>query len=515
MQRIKKNALFVIDGSYLLYRSFFAMRPLTTSTGVPTQATYGFCRAIKKLLDDFDPHHIVVVWDSRGKNFRHEIFPEYKGTRQKPPSDLFTQKEDILRFLDAIKLHHVAMEGYEADDVIAAIANNHKPGHQVIIVTADKDMGQLLSDDILLFDPFKERIIDKTTFTNENGFAYEKIPFFYALIGDTSDNIPGVAGIGKKTAQELVNQFQSLDDLYANLENIPKERTRKLLRDQKGNAYLSLKLFLLKPPVLDIKLTDFNFDKNNWVHARLLFQELEFRTMLQDLEKLFPGQFSQLEHSQQEQTSLFGNPEQEVSWKLIIVDDEQTLASLIELLLTKRCYALDTETTGPIPLRDDLVGISFSVGTTTAYYIPVGHITGKQLDKQYVLERLKPILEDKAMISIMHNAKFDQLVLLHAGIRMPPVTFDTLLAANLVRNEWQKINLKGLSASISIIRASPGRERSSASSRRVSLAALRTRSETVNSSEPSSLGKAIEISRGSFSAATSERICSCIFLSRG
>lgn len=458
MNRIKKNALFVIDGSYLLYRSFFAMRPLTTSTGVSTQATYGFCRAIKKLIDDFDLQKAIVVWDSKGKNFRHEIFQEYKGTRQKPPSDLFAQKDDIIRFLDAIKLSQISVDGYEADDVIAAMVYNHKAGQQVVVVSADKDMGQLLNGDILIYDPFKDHVVDKETFVKEQGFDCEKIPFYYSLVGDASDNIPGVAGIGKKTAQELVTQFSTLDDLYENLEKVSKDRTRKLLRDQKGNAFLSMKLFLLRPPELSITQTDLQFDKNNWVNAANLFQELEFRSLVQDIEKRFPravytsqpvvtASASAVHDQQPGQASLFSQPPEaeKASWELVIVDDEQKLDALIEKIVQARCYALDTETTGPIPLRDQMVGISLAYDTQRAYYIPVGHDAGKQLDKAYVIDRLKPILEDKNIYSIMHNAKFDQLVLLSAGIAQHSINFDTLLGANLVRNEWQKINLKELS----------------------------------------------------------------------
>jgi len=439
---IDPKALFVVDGSYLLYRSFFAMRPLYTSTGIPTQATYGFCRAIKKLIDDYNPTHIVIAWDGKTKSHRSEIYPAYKATRSKPPSDLFEQKDYILKFLDAIKMAGVTVEGYEGDDVIAAFAHRYAD-RQVVLVCPDKDMYQLLSDHVVIVDPFKERVIDAATFTAENGFGPEKIPFYYALLGDASDNIPGVAGIGKKTAQELVMQFDSLDDLYANLNQVKRERLRTMLAEQKDNAFLSYKLFCLNPPKIDTTLRDLQYSKSNWRGAVDLFRELEFGSLLKDIEKNFPGATAQ-PIGPERQTDLFALPAAP-AWEAIVVDTLPVLDDVIAQLAKTRYCAIDTETTGPEPVLDELVGISIAFDTQRAYYIPVGHTTGTQLPRAVVIERLKPLLEDPKTTVIMHHAKFDQMVLLKVGINMPPVAFDTILAANLVRNEWQKINLKELS----------------------------------------------------------------------
>lgn len=454
MHSIEKDALFVIDGSYLLYRSFYAIRPLYNSAGIPTQATFGFCRAIKKLMDTYQPTAMTVVWDSRGKTFRSAVYADYKATRQKAPNELFVQKEYILKFLDAIGMAHLVQEGYEADDVIASLAKKYHD-RQIVLVCPDKDMYQLLSDKLLIFDPFKDRIIDKQTFTLEQGFGPEKVPFYYALLGDASDNIPGVAGIGKKTAQDLVTQFESLEDLYANLDKVAKERTRTLLADQKENAFLSLKLFTLNPPPMTINTAELTFDKNGWARAAPIFQELEFTSMLRDIEKQSPpkpakpAQLAQL-HVTETNASIFDQPTPEVTqertWNLVTVQDNKTLDAMIKLIAEKKQCALDTETTGVLPLIDRLVGISFAVDTTTAYYIPLAHenIT-TQLDLAETIKKLKPILEDPGIDVIMHNAKFDQLVLWNNGVALHPLQFDTLIAANLVRNEWQKINLKDLS----------------------------------------------------------------------
>lgn len=244
MPEISKDALFIIDGSYLLYRSFYAIKPLYTATGVQTQAIYGFCRALKKIIDDFDPKYLVVAWDSKGPTFRTNMYAEYKATRQAPPSDLITQKNEIIEILKAIGICQAACQGYEADDVIYSLVKDFSE-YQIVLVCPDKDLFQLLSPTVFIFDPFKGRLIDLVTYEQEKGIPVAKIAFFYALLGDSSDNIPGVKGIGEKTAIALVNQFASLEDLYAHVEQVKKDRTRQLLVEQRANAELSLTLFYL------------------------------------------------------------------------------------------------------------------------------------------------------------------------------------------------------------------------------------------------------------------------------
>ncbi len=491
MHHIKKDAIFVVDGSYLLYRSFFAIRPLYNSAGTPTQATFGFCRAIKKIIDTYHPEHLVIVWDSKVKTFRHEQYPAYKATRQKPPNELFVQKEDILRFIDAVKITQIFVDGYEGDDVIAAVAHKFTT-HQIILVAADKDMNQLLSERVLILDPFNDRIVDPELFEKEHGFTPAKVPFYYAILGDTSDNIPGVHGIGKKGAQDLAQQFNSLDDLYQQLDQVSKERTRTLLAEQKENAYLSLSLFLLRAPAIDLTLKQLVYNPENWVLAEPIFKELELTSLLKDLYRKFPAKapdspmgpiFALAEETgtkptprkqrkakpgDQHTLSLFGDgdvarviPEQAQGadepspepnltlrpWNLVIIQDEPALNELIKLIKQADWVGLDTETTGGLPLQDDLVGISFAVNHDTGYYIPLGHTTGTQIDRAVALATLKPVLESHKIRYVMHNAKFDQLVLQRAGINMSPVAFDTILGANLLRNDdWQRINLKALSA---------------------------------------------------------------------
>lgn len=443
MNKIPKEALFIIDGSYLLYRSFYALKPLYTSTGIPTQATYGFCRAIKKLIDDFEPQRLVVAWDTKGKNMRHALYAEYKATRQAPPCDLFTQKQDILEFLNLAKIPCVMQEGFEADDLIYSLVQDHKK-RPIILVCPDKDLFQLLESNVTVFDPFKNRLIDQETYEQEQGILVKKISFYYALLGDSSDNIPGVNGIGQKTAKELVNQFDSLDDLYENLDKVKKDRVRNLLTEQKDQALLSFKLFTLH--YFELEKQDFDYDKKNWLHAAPLFKRLEFTSLYKDVAKdISVGQMSLF--AQQDET---GQPVklEAKSWACFIVETQEGLEALINVLKKADEFALDTETMGLSPLQDSIVGISFAVNDHEAYYIPLAH-TGEghenQLDKKATLNALKPILEDQKKLKHLHNAKFDSLVLSQYDIDLGANIWDTCLAANLVKNEWQKVNLKDLS----------------------------------------------------------------------
>ena len=450
MHRIKKEAIFILDASFLLYRSYYGLKPLQTAAGVPTQATYGFCRAIKKMSDEFDPSHFIVVWDSKGKSFRNEFYADYKSTRQAPPSDLFVQKKHIIQILQSMEICQIAQEGLEADDLIGSLVHKFKD-HQIILVCPDKDMYQLLSPDVLVFDPFKDRLFDQKDFEKISGFPSEKIPMFYALLGDASDNIPGVDGIGKKTAESLVTQFDSLDDLYSNIEKITKERTKKLLLEQKENAYLSLKLFTLKIIEIKLDLQALRFDKSKWEKAMPLFQQLEFTSFL----KRTQAQASIFDATPPEEEIVANDadavPKSQLKlkpWKCLIVEAKEGLADMIHAIKTAKLVGVDTETDGISAAFAQLVGMSFAVNEEEAYYIPLKHPKSEahhQLDRAYVLQELNDILADPSIHKIMHNAKFDELVFLVHGVAVQGTTYDTLLAANLLRIE-EKINLKDLSA---------------------------------------------------------------------
>jgi len=432
-----QKTIFLIDGSSFLYRAYYGVRPLHTSKGEPVQAVYSFCRMIKKLIDKFNPQHIALVWDSKGKTTRHEMYPEYKATRQAPPSDLFTQKEHIVEFANMIGLKQIAQTGLEADDLMYSLAvEGVKEGYMVVLITSDKDMGQIVQDKVVLFDAFKDAIIDTNTLYAKMGFGPEKLPFYFALLGDASDNIPGVKGIGEKGATELVTQFASLEDAYNNLDKVAKDRTRNALQTNKENALLSQKLFLLQYNPTNLQAKDLNFDAQNWHKARSVFQELEFKSLIKEIDDAHGILHPQ---STEQQTRLG-----QYNFKTVATHD--SLQEVVRVITEKKAFAIDTETDGLLPLESLLVGLSICVEEGTSYYIPVAHkIDEYQLPKEQVVEALKPLFEDSSIKKYLHSSKFDQLVLHHAGLELNGVVFDTMVAANLVVQDWQRIGLKYLS----------------------------------------------------------------------
>lgn len=432
-----KKTIFLIDGSSFLYRAYYGTRPLHTPAGVPVQAVYSFCRMIKKLIDSFNPAYIAIVWDSKGKTTRHEMFEDYKATRQPAPNDLFDQKKLIVDFANMIGLRQVATQGIEADDIMFSLAKERsKEGDMVVFVTSDKDMAQALDSNVVIFDPYKDEFIDVPAFEKKRGFPVAKLPFYFAILGDTSDNIPGVKGIGEKGATDLVKQFESLKDMYAHLDNVSKERTRKLLEEQMNNAFLSEKLFLLQYHPTQLNKSDLEFDVQNWKKAAPLFQELDFKSLLKGMdEQLVKGMLTAEEKIKKMS-----------KYKFICVTTKEQLEDMCFKIKDHKVFGIDTEGTGLDPLEDEIVGISICVQEGEAYYIPFGHkVEDKQLSKDEIIEALKPLLEDESIKKYMHHAKFDELYITNLSIMCKGVVFDTCLAASLVNKDWQSAGLKELS----------------------------------------------------------------------
>lgn len=441
-----QSPVFIIDGSSFLYRAYYGMRPLQTSQGVSVQAVYSFCRMIRKIIKDFNVEHIVVVWDSKGKNARHEIFPEYKATRQAPPSDLFEQKELILQFLTQIKMAQLSQVGIEADDLIGSLAKKFNDlGCQIMVVSGDKDLAQIVTNDaIKIFDAFKEKVVNEEQLVAQYGFPLSKLPFYFSLLGDASDNIPGVKGIGKKGATDLVVQFDSLDDLYANIDKVTKARTKELLFAQKDNAYLSLDLFTLRNYDVATTLDDTQFDEANWELTVPLLKTLEFKTLVADIEK---KSMKVVEQSPSQQ-NLFEQVPQFLHdrYTFELVTSVDSLLNVCAKIEAAGAFAIDTETKGLDPMIDECVGISIAIEPGTAYYIPFGHTTDEvQLQLQDIKEHLAPLFINPVIKKYLHHAKFDQVVLHQIGLPLAGVTFDTLIAASLLVQDWQKKGLKALS----------------------------------------------------------------------
>jgi len=430
------NTVYLIDGSSFVYRAYYAMKPLHTSSGEPVQAVYGFCRMIKKVIDDFQPSYMALVWDAQAATHRHEVYEAYKAGRESRPQDMGQQKARIKEFAEHIGITNITREGVEADDVMVSLAHNcAQQGYTSVLITPDKDLRQAVTSHILIYDPFKEKMLTPQAIEHRYGVEIAKLPFYFALIGDTSDNIPGVSGIGPKTAQKLVNQFASLEDLYHNLDSIDKERTRSLLASSRDNAFLSRQLFTLESCDLDIQPRDITFDPHNWSKARELFQELEFSSLLK-----------QLPHD--EDTGKKKAFHERYGYYFETITDEQRLQEVLAYIWQRGVCAIDTETDGLKPMRSHLVGVSLCAETGYAYYIPVAHETDEQqLSMQTVRAHLAPLCADQHVHTYAHNAKFDMHVLARHGMPLYGVVCDTLIAAYLVTRTMDRLSLHDLSAS--------------------------------------------------------------------
>lgn len=452
---VSPKSVFIIDGSSFLYRAYYAMKPLHTSQGVTVHAVYGFCRMIKKLIDNFDINHIVVVWDSKGKTHRHDLFPAYKATRQEAPSDIFIQKETIQELVEMIGIAQMSIVGSEADDLMYSFAKKcNKADFNAVIVSSDKDMRQALSEHIVIYDPFFDKLLTVASCQERYGFEIVKIPFYFALLGDSSDNIPGVAGVGEKTATELVQQFQSLSDMYENLDKVAKDRTRKLLEQSKENAFLSYDLFLLHNLDVDLTVESTKFDEQHWVRALPLLEKLEFKSLVKEIKGKHASAPSFMGGDKNSSFLVTADEVETVpqglhtKYDFVCVCDVDVLIKLCDQLAAVSGFALDTETDSLDPMQAKLVGISIAYEVGQAFYIPIAHDQGPQLSKDVVLTHLGPILSSSNIKKYMHNAKYDQLVLQQAGFVVGGHVFDTMIAASLVTKEWEKNGLKDLSENI-------------------------------------------------------------------
>ena len=429
-----KPQIFIIDGSSFLYRAFYALKPMTTPQGVPVGAVFGFCRMMKKIIDTFNPTQFIIAWDSPGATERHALLPSYKETRQAMPNDLRAQKDVIKQFADTIGIYQAEQSGIEADDLMYSLAQDYaKRGYEVILVTTDKDLGQTITETIFVYDAFKEEHLDLTAFETKYGFAPTKLPFYFALLGDTSDNIPGVKGIGDKSATELVKQFASLEDLYTNIDQVPKERTRALLLANRDNAFLSEQLFLLRYHELNITPEMCVFDAAQWQQARELFINLNFKSLLKDMHG--PQGPTEEEHLSKKH-----------GFQFIAITTTEQLKELCSAIAKQGYVALDTETNSLLAYQAQLVGISLCYEVGTAYYVPTGHKEGPNISREDIFAYLKPVLENQSINKYLHHAKFDQLVLARYGMEVNGIIFDTHIAASLISSEGQRTGLKILSS---------------------------------------------------------------------
>jgi DNA polymerase-1 len=455
------KVLYLLDGHAIAYRAYYAMTSggstsFTTSSGEPTAGVYGFANRLIRLFEQEEPDYVAVSFDT-GRTFRHEMFKDYKGTRAKMPDDLRVQIERIREMVDCFNIPRIEIDNYEADDVIGSLARwaNQEKGLAVQIITGDRDMLQLVTESVVVSLPNRQTGQDDLFFPEDvvrkMGVRPDQIVDYKALVGDPSDNIPGVPGIGEKTAVELLKKYDSLDNIFAHLEEIT-GRPKKPLSKGYDSAYMSQDLARIRTdlPVL------FNLEQAEPVRfdpaaVEDLFKQLEFRTLTRRLKTLVNKLHPSLNNQHGVQASLFDEPaaapESDITpndnpFETVIVSDQKGLNSCLEELAKADMIAFDTETTGIDPLRDQLVGISLAASPEKGFYIPVGHQKGEHLPTEEVWSALRPILTDPNIVKVAHNAKFDLNALRQAGLDVSPIGFDTMIAEWLSNPASRNLGLK-------------------------------------------------------------------------
>ncbi len=440
----KRETLVLFDGHALLHRGFHAIPYLSTKGGTPTNGVYGFTTMMLKALAELKPNYVAVGWDMPGPTFRHKIYDAYKGTRAKMDENLVPQIDITKDLINAFNIPLVEMPGFEADDVIGALAKRYSDKLDVIIVTGDMDELQLVDDHICVYTlrrGFTDTVLyDQKAVEEKYGVTPEEFIVFKALKGDSSDNIPGVAGIGDKTATELVAKYKTLDAIYKNLDEIRPAVAAKLEKG-KQDAELSLELSAIRTdikPKFDIKDAQIHdYDRQK---VRDLLTKLEFKSLLTKL----PGHETISDISDGKAAQSNKKPAHLRNVDYTLVNDEKKLQALATALKKQKAFAFDTETDGLDIITANLVGMSFSFKGKTAYYVPVGHDAGTQLPLEQVLTTLKPILENSSIGKVGHNIKFDYEILARYDVRLGPITFDTMVAAFLLNPQVRALTLSEL-----------------------------------------------------------------------
>jgi len=428
--------LFLVDGSGFIFRAFHGVRPLTRPDGTPVNAVYGFSQMLMKLVDDSDADHIAIIFDAARKTFRNDIYPDYKAHRPPPPDELIPQFSLVKEAVEAFGLPAIEMPGYEADDIIATYARlGTEAGAKVTIVSSDKDLMQLVNDDVTMLDTMKNRLIGRDEVIERFGVGPEKVVEVQALAGDSVDNVPGVPGIGVKTAALLINEYGDMETLLERAGEIKQNKRRENLLEFADLARVSRSLVELKQDVpVTADLSEFVRKEMDIDRATAFLSEQGFKSIVARLAPNAAGS-----------SVADDTPPKDVSYELVV--DEASLQPWIDQAIEKGFVAVDTETTSLNAMAAELVGISLSVEPGKACYIPVAHKgTGaqgsldlgegesegaeapKQLSRKKALDLLQPLLEETSVLKIGQNIKYDALVFLRYGVALAPVD-DTMLCS--------------------------------------------------------------------------------------
>jgi DNA polymerase-1 len=416
---VDKKDLFLIDGYALIYRAYFAFikSQLSTRSGEKTGAIFGFTSFLLRILDRYIPQYWAVVLDTQEPTFRHKLFPDYKATREKMPEELQDQLPRIREILLALRIPVLELEGYEADDIIGTLSRKGvKKGLRVVIVSGDKDFYQLVGDDVILLNPGKRNRaddwMDVKGVVEKLGVPPDKIIDLLALMGDSSDNVPGVPGIGRKTAEKLIKEFGGLSELYESIQSVSSDRMRDKLEKHQEAAFLSRELVTLDADIpVEVPLESLKRVEPDSEKVDQLFSDLEFHSLMRHRTE---------------------GVKVEEKGEYRVISSYQALETILKKATDSGRLGLDAETTALDPMEAELVGISLSVNEGEAYYIPLAHVGEKSLDKDRVLDALRPVFESRDIKKVGQNLKYDLVVLKKAGIELNGLSFDTMIASYLL-----------------------------------------------------------------------------------
>ncbi len=408
-----KKKLYIIDGNSLIYRSYYAIRNLRSSKGFPTNAIYGFISMINKLLRENPPDYIAVAFDVSRKTFRNEIYEKYKAQRPPMPDELLKQIPLIKEFLKAYKIPILELENFEADDVIGTLSSLAKEKEvQVIIVTGDKDFYQLVDENTFIFNPSKDELFDREKVKEYIGVYPEQIVDLLSLQGDSADNIPGVPGIGPKTAVSLLKEFGTIDNLLNNIDKISRKSIADKIKNNLDKLEISRKLTpIVKNLPLNFDLDELKYENPDQNKLLKLYRELEFKSLLKEIE----GSSSKLKQN------------------YVLVKSEEEIKKIVERIKEKGEFVFDTETDNTNPVKANLIGISIALEEGEAFYIPTFHQLEKiNLSTELVLSLLKSIFENNLIKKTGHNLKYDVIVLRKYGIDVKGIKWDTMILSYLL-----------------------------------------------------------------------------------
>ncbi len=424
----EKAPLFAIDGSSYIFRAYFAIRgPLSNSKGLPTNAIFGFTQMLLKLLRQWDPKYVVLCFDAKGPTFRHKLYKPYKANRPPIPDDLSVQLPYIKKMADAFGIAQLEIEGFEADDLLATLA--YKLDHPLVIVGGDKDLFPLVSEKVVIWDPMKDEIISNESIKTRFGISPEKLLDVRALAGDSVDNIPGVPGIGEKTALRLIKDYGSLENVLRHANKIKQKRLRENLIKFADQARLSRELVSLKTDApIPLELDYYRRNQLNISELRKLFRELEFKRLLKELP-----------------------PEKRLSYKdYHLITQFEDLEKLIEEAKKAEALVIDLESNSTDPMRGKIVGIALCFSPPKAYYLPIAHLESgvRPILPNEVLERLRELLEDPGIPKIGHNIKYDLVLLKRHGYELRGLAGDTMVASYVLNPTRRSHSLDDLAEEI-------------------------------------------------------------------